>query len=287
MSDLVKFNWQAFDTWAGVKIAVGLVVMLALTQVTGESWLATALAAMFAWIANFPGPLGHRISGMLAFGVGAAALTLVSGQIELEICPNVILILAVGVLGTAALARGMRAFMVGFALICWAIYGPFQVATTSVPNVLLAIAAGTGIVILLNAIGSLFEAKSFDAAATQEPAAAGPSLEYIVTYAITVGVVLAVTAYYGWVELKTDPTLMAGGAFFVIGFDVNKTWTAGIGRVMGLVAGAVLGLLAAHVLGTGLVLDSVMIAACGLSFAAVGVHPGAWMFFFMIFVDAT
>jgi len=27
-----------------------------------------------------------------------------------------------------------------------------------------------------------------------------------------------------------------------------------------------------------------MIGACGLSFAAVAVHPGAWMFFFMVFV---
>ena len=27
-----------------------------------------------------------------------------------------------------------------------------------------------------------------------------------------------------------------------------------------------------------------MIVACGLSFAAVAVHPGAWMFFFMVFV---
>jgi hypothetical protein len=27
-----------------------------------------------------------------------------------------------------------------------------------------------------------------------------------------------------------------------------------------------------------------MIAACGLSFAAFAVHPGAWMFFFMVFI---
>jgi uncharacterized membrane protein YccC len=74
------------------------------------------------------------------------------------------------------------------------------------------------------------------------------------------------------------------GAFFVIGFDAKKTWLAGIGRVIGLVAGVVLGLLIANLLGPGLLLDVMMVAACGLSFATMAVHPGAWMFFFMIFV---
>jgi NhaP-type Na+/H+ or K+/H+ antiporter len=38
------------------------------------------------------------------------------------------------------------------------------------------------------------------------------------------------------------------------------------------------------VVGLGLVSDVIMIAACGLSFAALAVHPGAWMFFFMVFI---
>jgi hypothetical protein len=41
--------------------------------------------------------------------------------------------------------------------------------------------------------------------------------------AVTVAVVLSITTYYGWVELKIDPTLMVGGAYFIFGFDVRKT----------------------------------------------------------------
>ena len=179
--------------------------------------------------------------------------------------------------------------MVGWALICWVIYGPFLVATTSVENCLLAILAGTGVLILLNAVGGVFEStgtgvKAADVPTATQPPITGPSFDYIVVYAITVALVLALTTYYGWVELKTDPTLMVGGAFFIIGFDAYKTWIAGIGRIMGLVGGALLGLLIAKLLGPGLLLNAVMIAACGLSFGTVAVHPGAWMFFFMVFV---
>ena len=72
----------------------------------------------------------------------------------------------------------------------------------------------------------------------------------------------------------------------MIGFDLRKTWVAGISRILGLVGGAAVGLLLAKLLGPGLPLDIIMILACGLSFGAIGVHPGAWMFFFMVFVAA-
>ena len=290
MGRLIRFNWQAFDLAATIKVTVGMALMLVLVHMTGEPWLATALAALFAWLANVPGPLTNRVGGMLAFAAGAIVITLVSGQIQLDLWPNIVAVSSVGFLGTVALARGMRGFMVGFSLISWAIYGPFLVATTSVENCILAIVAGTSIVVLLNIIGGFTGKKGTQPAVTTEAPApaeqpsAGPSMDYIFAYAITVALVLALTTYYGWVELKTDPTLMAGGAFYVIGFNVNKTWVAGIGRVLGLVAGVFLGLLIAKLLGPGLMLDVIMIVACGLSFGAAGVHPGAWMFFFMIFV---
>jgi hypothetical protein len=108
---------------------------------------------------------------------------------------------------------------------------------------------------------------------------------YIVAYAISVALVLAITTYYGWIELQTDPTMMAGGPFFVIGFDARKTWIAGVARFLGLIAGALSGFFLASVLGFRIVLDILMVIACGLSFAAIAVHPGAWMYFFMVFVS--
>ena len=289
MSELIRFKWQSFDPLSGTKIAIGLIVMMMLTKLTGKPWLATALVAMFAWFANVPGSLKDRIIGLVVFAAGALVLTLFYGWIGLSLLPNVMAIIVVGFLGTAALLKGMRAFMIGFSMICWGIYGPFLVETTSVGNCILAIVVGTGVIILLIIIGEVLGNKNTEKAETEAPAppeesSAEPGVDYIFAYAITVSLVLALTTYYGWVELKTDPTLMVGGAFFVIGFDVNKTWIAGIGRVMGLLCGALLGLMIAKLLGPGLVLQLVMIAACGLSFSAGRVHPGAWMFFFMIFV---
>ena len=66
-------------------------------------------------------------------------------------------------------------------------------------------------------------------------------LEQVAAYAVTVALILGFTTYYGWTELKTDSTMMVGGAFFVLGFDPYKTWAAGIARVLGLVAGVALG----------------------------------------------
>jgi hypothetical protein len=134
MRELIQFNWQAFNTLAGIKVGVGLIVMLLLQSLTGESWLTTGLIAMFVWLTNVPGPIKDRVGGMISFAAVAAIMTVIFGQIGLEIWPNLITISIIAILATLALTLGMRAFMVGFALICWAIYGPFMVATTSVEN---------------------------------------------------------------------------------------------------------------------------------------------------------
>ena len=287
MNNLFRLDWQNFNLKAGIKVSAALVIMLVLTHFTGETWLATTLAAMCAWLANVPGPLLNRIGGMAAFGVGAVAFTLLFPLIGLELWPNVIAITLVGLLCTLGLAGGIRSFMVGWSLICWAIYGPFLTAATSVENCVVAVTFGTGIVILLNVIGEWIWGKNDPVTVTaEESGESSPQVPFqqVVAYAITVALILGLTTYYGWTELKTDSTMMVGGAFFVLGFDPYKTWTAGIARVLGLVAGVALGLVLANLLGPGLVSDVIMIAACGLSFAALAVHPGAWMFFFMVFI---
>lgn len=287
MGNLFRLEWQAFNFVAGIKISAGLLVMVTLTHLTGESWLATALAAMFAWLANTPGPLLKRIGGMLVFAIAASALTLLSGKFLLNLWPNVFAMVIISFVCTLALSGGLRAFMVGWAVICWAIYGPFLVAGSSTENCLWAIAVGTGVVIILNVIGEWLAGG--DTAIPVENSEAGKpeaaiDLAYVVVYSIIVAFILGVTTYFGWSVLKTDPTLMVGGAFFVLGFDPYKTWVAGVSRALGLVLGVVLGLWLADLLGPGLITNLLMVIACGLSFAAVGVHPGAWMFFFMIFV---
>lgn len=88
MGSLIRLDWSQFNLLAGVKVSTALVIMLLLTHVTGESWLATTMAAMCAWLANLPGPLLHRVGGMVAFGMGAIVFTLLSGLIGLEVWPD-------------------------------------------------------------------------------------------------------------------------------------------------------------------------------------------------------
>ena len=281
MNELIRFNWQAFDPAPGAKVLIGLVLMLVLTSVTGQPWLATGLVVLFAWLTNVPGPLKDRIAGMMAFAAAATAITYLSGQLgSLALWPSVFAMAIIGFLGTLVLAWGTRAYMVGYVVICWAIYGPSLVTATSVGNCILAIVAGTGVMIAL----ILVEAKLKNKNTSETPTTTGGSpskteLDFIIAYSITVALVLALTAYMGWTMLDTNPVLIVGGAFFVMGFDVNKTLVAGIARAIAVVAGAVLGLTIGQLLGSGLIIQIILIAFCFLSFATAGIHPSALMFF--------
>jgi hypothetical protein len=281
MNDLIRFNWRAFDPISGIKVTIGFIVIMALTKLTGETWTATGLVVLLAWLTNVPGPLKDRINGMLVFGAGAIIITVISGQMGLGLWPNIIAVSVVGVLGTLALARGTRAYMIGYALICWTIYAPFLVDSTSVTNCVVAILLGTGVLIALNVVAAVFEGDSTEMSVT-EKSSGGPGMDYIIAYSITLALVLALTTYLGRVLLKTDPTLIVGGAFFIIGFDAKKTWVAGIGRVIGVVAGTVLGLIISKLVGPGLLMYIIVIAAFFFSFATMAIHPGFFMFFFLL-----
>jgi hypothetical protein len=284
MSDVFRFDWAAFDTRSGLKVAVAALLIFGLMAVTGETWIATGLILLFAWLTNVPGALKDRFMGMVAFAAGAIAITWLSGQIGLALWPNTIAITAIGFLATFAFAWGMRAYMVGYALICWAIYGPFLIASTSVANCMGAIVVGTGAIMVTTTIGVFLEKSDSAAAQSAEPRSSGPDYAAAFPYATTVALVLGITTYLGWVTLKTDPTMAVGAAFFVIGFDAKKTWVAGITRVIGIVAGVFLGYAAAQVLEPGLVTDIVSVTALFLCFAAMNVNPGLFMFFFMFLI---
>ncbi len=75
MKELIQFNWKAFDPVSGAKFAIGVVVLMAFQNLTGETWMITGLVALFAWMANVPGPLKDRIGGMVGFALGAIFCT--------------------------------------------------------------------------------------------------------------------------------------------------------------------------------------------------------------------
>lgn len=286
MEALARFNWQAFDPVIGLKVTSGFIIMLLLEQVTGGSWFATGMVVLFAWLSNTPGRLNDRVAGLAAFGAGAIALTLIFGQIGLAALPNTILMAALGFLGALALLWSDRAFMVGYVLICWAIYGPLMVEGTSVENCIVAIILGVTVIVSITAAPFALKSEPEQTAVEQAPADV-PTKEFVIAYAIIVAIVLGLTSYLGLAYLKTDPTLIVGGAFFVIGFDLKTTWDVGIARVIGVVSGTFIGFAIGDALGSGLLLDIVAVAAFFLCFATMSVHPGAFMFFFLIIIALT
>ncbi|MGI9530011.1 FUSC family protein [Lutimonas sp.] len=284
MKDLLIFNWKAIDYKSGLKVAIGGIVLFGLSVTTQESWMATGLSLLFAWLTNVPGSLKDRITGMTAFAIGAIVITIISGQIELSLWSNVAGIALIGFLGSILLIKGTRAFMVGYVLICWAIYSPFLISSTSVNNCILAIVVSVGILILLSFVASFFENPTIQDETT-DSSTVRVDTNYIIAYSVAIALVLGVTTYIGWTSLKTDPTLVTGGAFFVIGFDAKKTKIIGIARVIGILTGMILGWILSSNLEPGLLYYSILLLALFLSFAMEPVHPGFLMFFFMVLIS--
>lgn len=281
MDKLLTFNWSGIDYSAGLKATVGLLIVLLLGAATGQPWVLSGLVVLFAWLTTVPGSTIYRLMGIAAFGIGAAVLSLVSDQIGLTLVPNLFSIAIVGFLGTAALALGLRAYMVGYVLICWMIYTPFLISGSSSQNALLAILLGCAIMAVMTMLPDWF-AKDPKEAVSNKSDVANNDWGFAVLFGATVAIVLIVGTYLGWTQLTTDATLIVGGAFFIIGFDTEKTWIAGLARVIAIVAGSYLGFWLAQSGAGPQFLQAVALVAVFLAFASGAVHPGAFMFFFLI-----
>jgi len=283
MKDLIKFNWQAFNFVSGTKFATGVVVLLVTQNLTGESWMTTGLIALFAWLANIPGPLKDRIGGMVGFALGAIICTLLVSLVGTELVPGIIALSVVGLLGTAAALWGARAGMVGWAVVMYMIYAPSFVAGIGLEHSLLAILIGVGVLFLLNVVDYVINPDTDSE--LKSAGDAGADSGYIAAYSLIIAIAFAVGTWMGQ-SMKTDPTMIAATAFFVIGFDARKTFIGGIARLIGIALGLFLGTALLMQIGPGLFLSIILVLVCFLCFAASGVHPSLLMFFLTLFTAA-
>ena len=257
MRELMQFNWQAFSPAAGLKVAIASGLIFSLEASTDESWLVTGLVLLLAWLADIPGSLNERLQGTAVFALIAVAITLFMGLIGLALWPNVLTIFLIGLAGTLALALGMRAFLLGYVLIAWAIYCPFLIAETSLVNCIVAVLFASGLLMALNIAGARLWGSESEPEAIEEAGSAGespgdgPTPGFVMAYALVVACVLAATTYIGWKNLKVDPTVVVAAAFFVIGFEANKTWVNGLARVIGILVGMFLGYQVSLMVGPG------------------------------------
>ena len=170
--------------------------------------------------------------------------------------------------------------MVGWAIIIYMIYAPSFVAGIGLEDSIFAIVIGVGVLFVLNVVGNVIKPDGGD-----EPDNAGEvgaDSDYIAAYALIIAVVLGVATWLGQ-SIKTDPLMVTAAAFFVIGFDPRKTWVGGITRLIGIFLGILLGTLLVMLIGPGLLLQVVLVAACFLCFSTAPVHPSLLMFFLTIY----
>ena len=276
MKELTQFNWKAFNSVAGAKFAIGVVVLMVAQSLTGESWMITAMIALFAWLANIPGSLKARVGGMVGFTLAAILCNLLVFMIGPDPLGGLVALSVVGLLGTVAALWGVRAGMVGWAVIMYMIYAPSFVAGIGLEHSIFAVLIGVSVLFLLNVVTDIIKSDGSDE--PQESTDAGADTRYIAAYALIIAAVLAIGTWMGQ-SLKTDPVMVTGAVFFVLGFDLRKTWVGGIARMIGITLGILVGSLLASLIGPGLLLQIILVAACFMCFAAMGVHPSMVMFF--------
>lgn len=285
---LFRFDWGAFDTAAGLKYAIGILVVWWLTEAYGFISFVAGVSTLLAWLTDIPGQRRDRILGMVAYALLGVPLTLLGIQLATSPWLLIAATFIVAFVGTMPLARGSRLFMVGWVLIFWFLLVPLFEATEDPSQIVVSFLVGAAAVILLTLLGALVErwlGRGNVSVLPNNDTGEQPALSFVVGYSFTVALTLAVTLFIGWRLLESDPTLVAQGAFFVIGPNSRQTWINGIERAIAVVLGIVVGLWAFQFVAEGTVAYVLIVALISfLTLALMNVNYGAFMFFFVVFM---
>jgi hypothetical protein len=192
--------------------------------------------ALLVALINLPGPRRERIRGILAYIVLGAGLVGLAHLLGGTYWPWLVAMLAVGFLGSLAMIWGPRGYMVGWCLIVWFYVAPLVGAIDDTLSVLGAHVLGSGVMLVLIV---LFSPKDVDGAAEDalgevSAATEEPPLSFVLGYALTVGLVLALGLALGDAWL-TDPTMILNASLMVLMPSPAKTWSVGIDRMLGAV----------------------------------------------------
>jgi hypothetical protein len=285
---LFACNWAAFNAGAGVKYAVGIVIVFSLGHVIEFPTLVAGISALLAWLTDVPGRRRDRVLGMVVFAIGAPILTVLSAWVGTEALPQIVAISIVTFAGTLFMIKGQRAFMVSWSLIYWFLLAPlFHDPSASVSITIYSLLLGAGIVILLTLLPALVrrgdrhvQPEAADGAANESPAIA-----FVIGYALAVTVTMAVGLTIGILWIESDPTLVANAAFMVIGLSSRQTWILGLERAIGATLGIVVGFLIFTTVESELLIYILGVALSFLCMSLMNVNSAFFIFFFLIFIS--
>ena len=254
---LFRFDRDAFNTIAGAKFAVGVVVAIGLTTFTGLDLLIVLVSALLAWLTDMPGTLRHRVTGMAAFGAFGVGMIVLGATVIGDPLWFALAMFGVALVLTLPLAISGRGYQVGWATILFF----FSIApmTTTMATTELAIdhLIGVGIVMALTllwprGVGPFGRADAPDAT---EPDGIDDQV-FVVVYALTVAVVMAFAIYVGASLLAVGSVWVANGAFFILGPSTRQSRVHGVERFLAVIAGGALGLLLVGLIDSTMVLTA-------------------------------
>jgi hypothetical protein len=278
---VLNFNWAALDVRGGVKYAIGVAIVIAFSLVIEFSWVAVGMSALLAWLINVPGPRRDRLNGIIIYIVAGAALIGLVYALSGTYWPWLISMVVVAFLGTFAMIRGPRGFMLGWCLICLFFVAPL-LGTAKIPlEVLSAHLLGSIVILILVAL-PFGEAAASEGESEEAASAEKPNVSFVASYAATVAIVMTIGLVLGDLWLKSDPTLILQASLMIILPSVLGTWTVAVDRMLGLIAGIVAGFYLGQFAGGQIMEIIVWISASFMVVTLMNVNAGAVIFFFVL-----
>jgi hypothetical protein len=278
---ILQFNWAALDVKGGVKYTIGVAIVIAFSLVIEFSWVAVGMSALLAWLVNVPGPRRERLKNIVLYIVIGAVLIGLVWALAGTYWPWLISMVVVAFLGTFAMIRGPRGFMLGWCLICLFYVAPL-LGTAEIPlEVLSAHLLGSIVMLILIALPfgeTADEHGESDAAASAER----PSVAFVASYASAVAIVMTIGLVLGDMWLKSDPTLILQASLMIIMPSVAGTWTVAVDRMIGLILGVVAGFYLGQVAGGQIVEIAVWIGASFMLVSLMNVNAAPMIFFFVL-----
>jgi hypothetical protein len=277
---ILNFNWAALDVRGGVKYTIGVIIIIALSLVIEFSWMAVGMSALLAWLVNVPGPRRERLNNIVLFIVIGAALIVLAWALAGTYWPWLISMVVVAFLGTFAMIRGPRGFMLGWCLICLFYVAPV-LGTAEIPMEVLGAHLLGSIAILI--LVALPFGEDADADGESEDATAEkPSVSFVASYATAVAIVMTIGLVLGDMWLKSDPTLILQASLMIIMPSARGTWTVAVDRMIGLFLGVVAGFYLGQVAGGQIMEIVVWIGASFMLVTLMKVNPAPVIFFFVL-----
>lgn len=285
---LFHFNWAAFDAGNALKYAIGVIIVWGLSEGLGFPWFIGGVAALLTWLTDVPGPRRDRVLGMVALALLCIPLSLISELLGTNLWPNVIAMFIVAFVFTTLMGYGSRPYMVGWSTILWFIYVPLFNQSEELPQVIASLLVGAGVVIGLTLLGALIQRwRGGDQVATAQTsdAQALPGRRFVLGYSLAVAVTMALAVLIGWLTLISDPSLVANGAFFIIGPASRQTWIKGIERIIATVLGVIVGFWIFQGIESTAALVLLVAVASYFCLGMMNVNYGAFVFFFVIYMS--